>query len=571
VAGQLDLRAFQPDEGSVPLAGEWALRWQQLEEGGTASDCGPPGGPYIPVPGAWNGQPATEGPLPGLGYATHALRVRLPDGPLPPLALAIGEAHSAERWFVNGRVALDRGRVGRTRAEEWADPRPRLLELPVSSSPCLELLVQVSNHFHFEGGLIHAPRLGATARLRADEEREGRIDFLLFGAFGVVTLYYAALFLSRPERSYLWFALVTLLVGVRTATLKWYLNDLLPLGAAGQLRLDYLTLFFAPAAFLAFLAELFPGDVPRRVVRTFLGLSLLNAVLVMLAPTTAFTQARSLAMVLALVQAALAVSFVSRAALRGREGGRLLAAACLLVLVLGTHDALSRQRLIAERREFLPFANAVLILVHAVVLGRRLSGALRESLDKSESLRELNLGLEERIAERTVELERLATTDPLTGLFNRRHLLVLAEAERARARRHGHDLAVMVIDADHFKEVNDRHGHEAGDAVLRFVAQELLHLVRAHDLAGRWGGEEFVLVLPHLDRESARAAAERFRQGLGGPPIALPAGDEIRITVSIGVAVAHRDESFEDALRRADRALYVAKTGGRNRVEMAAP
>jgi diguanylate cyclase (GGDEF)-like protein len=276
-------------------------------------------------------------------------------------------------------------------------------------------------------------------------------------------------------------------------------------------------------------------------------------------------------MLLALAQAALALSFVSRAALRGREGGRLLAAACLLTLVFGLHDALSRQRLIAERRELLPFATAAFILVHAVVLGRRLSGALRESLSKSESLRELNLGLEERIAERTAELERLATTDPLTGLLNRRQLSRLAEAERARARRHGHDLAVLVIDVDHFKEINDRHGHEAGDTVLRFVAQELLHLVRAHDVAARWGGEEFVLALPHLDREGALAAAERFRVGLGGPPIPLPAGGEVRITVSIGVAVAHRDESFDDALRRADQALYAAKTGGRNRAEMADP
>ena len=85
------------------------------------------------------------------------------------------------------------------------------------------------------------------------------------------------------------------------------------------------------------------------------------------------------------------------------------------------------------------------------------------------------------------------------------------------------------------------------------------------------GGEEFVLALPHLDRESALAAAERFRQGLGGPAITLPAGGFVRITVSIGVAVTHRDESFEDALRRADRALYVAKAAGRNRVEMAHP
>lgn len=165
-----------------------------------------------------------------------------------------------------------------------------------------------------------------------------------------------------------------------------------------------------------------------------------------------------------------------------------------------------------------------------------------------------------------MRLERLATSDPLTGLANRTHFLAVAEKQIQHAQRYGLPLAVLMVDMDHFKWTNDTFGHEMGDLVLREFAALCRQTLRQSDLVGRLGGEEFAILLPNADRESAVAVAERLRTAMetlkpGDAPASLAS------TVSIGVAQVHPDEGTLDAaLARADRALYTAKRGGRNRV-----
>jgi diguanylate cyclase (GGDEF)-like protein len=559
-AGTLDLREWDFEQrGAAPLLGEWVFRPRSLEGPSALPPDAPPAPPFLAVPGSWN----REG-LAGSGFATHAVRVRLPDPSPRQLALALGEAHSAERLYVNGRMVFQRGRVAERASGERADPAPVLVQFPVERE-VLDLAVDISNHFHYEGGPIHVPRLGLPDKLRADQDADTRIDHLILGCLGVLSVYYAVLFFARPERSHLLFSLLTLIVVLRVAVTEWHVNALLPVGAAGQLRLDYLTLFVAPPIYYALLRELFPRELTGRVLRASLAFAGL-AVVTLLLPTDWFTRMREPAIGVGLAVVTLAFVSVFRAALRGREGAVLLAAASFLVAGLAVHDALARWRLIDESRELLPFGNAALIFSHAVVLGLRLSGALGSSEALSGRLQELNLDLEQRIRARTAELERLASTDPLTGLSNRRELQRLAEVERSRAQRHGHELAVLVVDADHFRRLNDDYGHATGDLALQVLATELLDAVRSHDLVGRWGGEEFVLALPHLDASGARAAAERVRRRLGEKPIPLPEGGTAHVSVSVGGAVARPEESFEHALRRADTALFAAKETGRNRV-----
>jgi diguanylate cyclase (GGDEF)-like protein/PAS domain S-box-containing protein len=164
------------------------------------------------------------------------------------------------------------------------------------------------------------------------------------------------------------------------------------------------------------------------------------------------------------------------------------------------------------------------------------------------------------------ELERLATTDELTGLFNRRHVTELADRELRRRDRHALDLAVLVIDADHFKAINDRHGHLAGDLVLRELGRLLVAEVRETDLVCRWGGEEFVALLVGTDPDGARRAAERMVARCAGHDV-VHDGGTLRVTVSIGVTACAADEhDFARIVERADRAMYAAKQAGRNTV-----
>jgi diguanylate cyclase (GGDEF)-like protein/PAS domain S-box-containing protein len=168
------------------------------------------------------------------------------------------------------------------------------------------------------------------------------------------------------------------------------------------------------------------------------------------------------------------------------------------------------------------------------------------------------------------ELQRLATTDSLTGLLTRRQFHLLGEREIARHERSGEPMAVLMLDVDHFKRVNDTHGHARGDAVLAAVALAMREALREVDVLGRFGGEEFVAVLVGADPATASVIAERLRVACGRVAVPLEGGGALSITVSIGLGAWCRGEDRLDAaLRRADAALYRAKQGGRNRVEHA--
>ena len=162
-------------------------------------------------------------------------------------------------------------------------------------------------------------------------------------------------------------------------------------------------------------------------------------------------------------------------------------------------------------------------------------------------------------------LQSLASTDELTGLANRRALLQFADVAVAAARREAAPLALLMIDIDHFKRINDQHGHAVGDEVLCHVSRVLAAALRERDLVGRLGGEEFVAVLPGASVEQARQVAERMRLAIDGKALIGAAG-EMRFTVSIGVASAHVGETATALLQRADAALYAAKASGRNAV-----
>lgn len=170
-------------------------------------------------------------------------------------------------------------------------------------------------------------------------------------------------------------------------------------------------------------------------------------------------------------------------------------------------------------------------------------------------------------------LLRSGFTDMLTGWNNRRYLSVRLSEELARARRDGAGVVCLMLDVDHFKQVNDTWGHAAGDAVLREMAQRIESQVRASDVAARYGGEEFVVLLPNTQVSSATLLAERVRQAVAEAPFDLPGGEKVSVTLSIGISEVHPKATDldlkslgESLVARADVALYAAKSAGRDRI-----
>jgi diguanylate cyclase (GGDEF)-like protein len=161
-----------------------------------------------------------------------------------------------------------------------------------------------------------------------------------------------------------------------------------------------------------------------------------------------------------------------------------------------------------------------------------------------------------------------AFTDPLTGCLNRGAVLARLREELSRAKRDRSGLALGMLDIDHFKDINDTFGHPVGDRVLCEVVQRVQAALRPYDVFGRFGGEEFLIVVTDMGRDEARYIFERIREGIADAPVVVN-GRRIPVTVSLG-GVVRTTESSDSLIRKADAALYVAKAEGRNRVEMAA-
>jgi two-component system cell cycle response regulator len=237
-------------------------------------------------------------------------------------------------------------------------------------------------------------------------------------------------------------------------------------------------------------------------------------------------------------------------------------------------SALSRKhcRIIKKSGDYviedLGSTNGTFVDAEPVREGRRLEDGVRIQMGRDTVLKfSIQDELEMRATRRLYES---AMNDPLTGVYNRRYLDNHLDAEFAFAARHGTSLSLLLIDADHFKRVNDTFGHAGGDTALRALAGHLKSNVRAEDMIARFGGEEFAVLAREISGEGALAVAERIRRSVEATPVKLEDGGSIAITVSIGVVTMGAKRTFNNAdalLEAADEALYRAKEAGRNRSE----
>ncbi|GAA5784245.1 GGDEF domain-containing protein [Chitiniphilus shinanonensis] len=245
-----------------------------------------------------------------------------------------------------------------------------------------------------------------------------------------------------------------------------------------------------------------------------------------------------------------------------------IAIAGVLALLLRTGRCRLLRPLLQARRAIVELAHGDTAPITRPHAGREV-GELFDAIDILRACQQQRDLLEKRLTALTRQLKQQAETDPLTGVSNRRALVELGEQLLLGASLGGGQMGLLLFDIDHFKRVNDLYGHPAGDEVLRVVAQRVRAACRSEDNVGRFGGEEFTVLVPRTDQGAARVLAEKLRCLIAEVPIVLADGQSLTVTASFGIALSRAEDDWIALLAMADQALYLAKRNGRNRVESA--
>jgi diguanylate cyclase (GGDEF)-like protein len=529
----------------------------------------------IRVPGSWRRQGFEQ--VTGMAWYRVRVASQWPSDEL--LGVTLGKIDSAYELYVGGRRLGGVGALPPAPRMEY--DRHRTFSIPPAArepdgSVAIALRVwRNPEKISTAAGPVEGPfEIGPVIRLVEHDKLAEARELALVFLFLLVAFYHLSLRLRLGSGDdYLWFGLLALLAAgygfLRTQWKYLVLDEFVVLK-----KIEHLMLWLIPASILQFLWVFFHQPRPRWLRWT-------QVVLVAGAATVALSPGLLIALeLLPVVQLsvvpllAAALTLVVRRIYAGDREAPIVGLGMAVLGATVVHDALVDRNYIVDAR-IAPYGFVVLIVGMSVTLGNRFRRALR---DRDALTRDL----EERVAARTGELndayrqmEQLALRDSLTQLLNRYAIVERATGEVARARRHRTPFALALVDVDDFKTINDTAGHAAGDAALKEIAQRLVDTVRASDDVGRWGGDEFIVLLPGADRQEVASAAERLRRCIFATPIALPENAVRLVTVSIGVvAVDGSSSDLEDLdllVERADRALYRAKAEGRDAVRIANP
>ena len=554
------------------LTGLWAFRPGD-DPAWAAPGFDDSGWARLQVPGSWRRQ-GFDG-VTGLAWYRRHVPVAWPAD--QALGLTLGKIDSAYELYVGGHRLGGAGTLPPNPRMEY--DRHRTYAIPSSARApdgSVVIALRVWRHprkISSAAGPVEGPfEIGPLANVIERQQRAEAGQLTLVFVFLVVAVHHFALRLRLGSGSdYLWFGVLALLAAtygfLRTQWKYLVLDDFLVLK-----KVEHLVLWLLPPALLQFL-WIFFGQVRPSWLRSVQIMLLVAAGTIAITP--GLLPALALLSALQLMVVPLLVVCLVLVAQRIRAGDREAMVVGLGMAVLGTtimHDALVDRSYIVNPRVVV-YGFAFLVVGMSVTLGDRFYRALRERDALTKEL-EARVDLRTReLSEAYRQMKELALRDGLTQLSNRGAIRERAASELARARRQGAPFAIAMIDIDHFKAVNDTYGHAGGDQVLVQVARRLVEAVRASDDVGRWGGEEFMVLMPDTDRDNAAAAGERLRALVAGRPIAIADGVEHVITISLGVVAIQGTSgaSFDlDALiGHADKALYRAKADGRNRASVA--
>ncbi|MFT5881101.1 MAG: diguanylate cyclase (GGDEF)-like protein [Moritella sp.] len=580
--GVIDISKVLNEHNSINLNGKWLFFYNELlsdEQITSRLTSQLNEQTYINVPGNWKPEKFDKYADPGKSYGTYHLQIKAGKR-TSPLAIKLPRIGTAYRIYLNQKLLSSVGKVGSSKEKTQGQYKPQVVLLETSDE-VFNLTLHVANYERDWGVILYPLQIGNVQTIFQEQKFRAMKTLFISGFFFAAAIYSLLLFsLHTSDKLSLIFTLICIILGVRELVMQdaVILNYLADLNITQLVTIEYTAFFLAVPLACHFIYLNYPRFFDKRVLISSYVISLLLTTTLIIGGLEASYQVLVLMQLISPIYIAYALWIVIKACLSQQKKTVTIIAGTVLFAFCVINDILFSQALISTG-----YITSYGLLLFVITQNYMTGVNLMRSFQRSEALSiklkkrnlildNLRLSLANQVKERTHALaeanqylQKIAHTDALTDVPNRHGIQSIIEHEQSRFKRSAEVYSVLVIDLDLFKKINDQFGHDAGDEVLKTCAQVIKHGIRQQDAFARWGGEEFIILLPTTNLEGAMNLAEKIRQAIAQSVIQFN-GHEIQITCTIGVSEIQLNEDFEQAFKRADQALFTAKEQGRNQV-----
>lgn len=559
----------------VSLAGGWSFFWQQLlshEEAllslQSASTLNGSGG--------WQAKD-NDNTYHAKGYATYHLTIVLQDIN-ENLALRIPHIETAYDLYVDNDLVASGGIFSEQEKQGKPGYNSSIILLPQGKER-LSLTLHVSNYHSIWGGLWSPIILGDADSIYGLNRDRIALSMFILGSLLIAAIHSLILFYLRSsDKTPLVFACLCLILFLREMTNEdlYFALSSLNISFSALLKLNYLTFYAGMPVGMYFIQLCYSRQFDAKITRYLYLTAILFSIFVLLSPVFYMGYSMFLFQFIALAMMGYTISKIFVAATEKQVGAKLMMIGVVIICIFALNDILYFTGVITSGR-FLGLGIVGFIICQSYVANNKFGSLITNNQKLTIELKERNADLEimssqleTKVEQRTqqlrfanLELKQLANADKLTDTLNRHGIQQHLTAVFERYRRTKKTFSIVLLDYDDFKMINDKYGHDVGDIVLKVGSNTIKECVREQDKVARWGGEEFLVLLPDTDVEGALAVANKIRISIQDNPFEnCPAS--LKVTVTGGVGQAMPDETFETIFKRADMALYKGKNAGKN-------
>ncbi|WP_199271685.1 diguanylate cyclase [Paraglaciecola sp. L3A3] len=561
---------------TLALGGDWSFFWQQLLEPEQIKKAMPESA-NVKGYGGWQANISNQD-YDAIGFATYHLDVTLQQSS-NNLALHIPPIESAYNLYINSEFMLSGGRVSKLESAGTPGYNNAIVRIP-DGSKTFTITIQVSNYHSSWGGLWEPIVLGDADSLHTLQRDKVALSMFILGALLITIIHALIQFFLRPTDNIpLVFACLCLLFFFREFTIE-HMSFALSSFAGGFVlitKLNFLSYYAGIPVGLYFFHSCYPRVFRRKVCTLFYTISVIFSAFILFSPTRYFGASVDIFQIIALIVMMYILQRMWIAMRKKQNGAAVMLIGSLIAFAFALNDILYMNNIISTGR-FFSLGIICFITCQSFVTNSRFDNLINKNSSLSRRLKERNSDLvimsqllETKVEQRTRELKlannelkALANNDPLTNVFNRHGLQQYIQAAFERFRRSQEVFSILLLDYDLFKEINDTYGHDVGDIVLLTGTDLIKSGIREQDKLARWGGEEFLILLPNTDLQGALAIGHKLKEAISAKPIGQPIGIEVSVTG--GVAQVQTHDTFETLFKRADDALYKGKQEGRNQI-----